>query len=185
MNIWHDINPERISRSSYAAVIEISKGSKMKYELDKETGLLRLDRVLHTSTHYPANYGFIPRTLSEDGDPLDVLVLCQSEIIPLCLVECRPIGVIKMIDNDMIDEKIIGYIRTQLEKNGEDYAFLVMPDHPTPVSTKTHSREAVPCVIYKKGEKNATGYRFTEEDARKYGKKIDVGHSLMKLFLEK
>ena len=78
MNIWHDINPARVSRSSYAAVIEISKGSKMKYELDKETGLLRLDRVLYTSTHYPANYGFIPRTYAKDNDPLDVLVLCSE-----------------------------------------------------------------------------------------------------------
>ena len=88
MNIWHDINPERISRSSYAAVIEISKGSKTKYELDKETGLLRLDRVLYTSTHYPANYGFIPRTFAKDNDPLDVLVLCQETIVPMTLVKC-------------------------------------------------------------------------------------------------
>ena len=87
MNIWHDINPERISRSSYSAVIEISKGSKMKYELDKETGLLRLDRVLYTSTHYPANYGFIPLTLAKDNDPLDVLVLCSEQIEPMALVD--------------------------------------------------------------------------------------------------
>lgn len=86
---------------------------------------------------------------------------------------------------ELIDQKVISYIKKRLDDANEDYAFMIMPDHPTPVSTKTHSREAVPCVIYKKGEKNATGYRFTEEDARKYGKKIDVGHSLMKLFLEK
>ena len=107
MNILHDINPKRITKEKFVAVIEISKGSKNKYELDKETGLLMLDRVLFTSTHYPANYGFIPKTYAGDNDPLDVLVLCQSEIMPLCLVECRPIGVIKMIDNDMVDEKII------------------------------------------------------------------------------
>ena len=107
MNIWHDINPERISRSSYAAVIEISKGSKMKYELDKETGLLRLDRVLYTSTHYPANYGFIPRTFAKDNDPLDVLVLCSEPLDPLTLVRCYPIGVIRMMDNGRGDEKII------------------------------------------------------------------------------
>ena len=107
MNIWHDINPERISRSSYAAVIEISKGSKMKYELDKETGLLRLDRVLHTSTHYPANYGFIPRTYAKDNDPLDVLVLCSEQIQPMSIVECYPIGVISMLDNGAPDDKII------------------------------------------------------------------------------
>ena len=75
MNIWHDLNDSRITPEKFTAVIEISKGGKNKYELDKETGLLRLDRVLYTSTHYPANYGFIPRTYSEDNDPLDVLVL--------------------------------------------------------------------------------------------------------------
>lgn len=107
MNIWHDINPERISRSSYSAVIEISKGSKMKYELDKETGLLRLDRVLYTSTHYPANYGFIPLTLAKDNDPLDVLVLCSEQIEPMALVDCYPIGVISMLDNGAPDDKII------------------------------------------------------------------------------
>ena len=107
MNIWHDINPERISRSSYSAVIEISKGSKMKYELDKETGLLRLDRVLYTSTHYPANYGFIPRTFAEDQDPLDVLVLCSEQIRPMTIVECIPIGVLIMEDGGFKDEKII------------------------------------------------------------------------------
>ena len=107
MNIWHDINPERISRSSYVAVIEISKGSKMKYELDKETGLLRLDRVLYTSTHYPANYGFIPRTYAKDNDPLDVLVLCSGDILPMSIVDCYPIGVITMLDNGAPDDKII------------------------------------------------------------------------------
>lgn len=107
MNIWHDIDSKRVSQDKFVACIEISKNSKMKYELDKETGRLILDRVLFTSTHYPANYGFIPKTYAGDNDPLDVLVLCQSEIIPLCLVECRPIGVIKMIDNNLVDEKII------------------------------------------------------------------------------
>ncbi len=107
MNIWHDINSNRITPDKFVVCIEISKNSKMKYELDKETGRLILDRVLFTSTHYPANYGFIPKTYAGDNDPLDVLVLCQAEIIPLCLVECRPIGVIKMIDNDLVDEKII------------------------------------------------------------------------------
>ena len=107
MNIWHDLSPQRVRPERFIAVIEISKGGKNKYELDKETGFLRLDRVLYTSTHYPANYGFIPRTLSEDGDPLDVLVLCSEAIVPLTLVECKPIGFLKMRDNDSSDEKII------------------------------------------------------------------------------
>ena len=107
MNIWKDIDTKRVSPSEFVACIEISKGSKMKYELDKPTGMLVLDRVLYTSTHYPQNYGFIPHTYAGDEDPLDVLVMCQEPITPLCLVRCYPIGVIKMIDSDMDDEKII------------------------------------------------------------------------------
>ncbi|MDR0930666.1 MAG: inorganic diphosphatase [Clostridiales bacterium] len=107
MNIWHDLDKSRVTPESLTAVIEISKGSKMKYELDKKTGLLILDRVLYTATHYPANYGFIPRTYAKDGDPLDILVLCQEPITPLVLVNCYPIGVLKMIDDEAMDEKII------------------------------------------------------------------------------
>ena len=107
MNIWHDINTDRITPEKFSAVIEISRGGKNKYELDKETGMLRLDRVLYTSTHYPANYGFIPRTYAEDNDPLDVLVLCQEEILPMTLVECYPIGILNMVDENEKDEKII------------------------------------------------------------------------------
>lgn len=107
MNVWHDIDSKRIKPKQFIACIEISKGSKKKYELDKETGMLILDRVLYTSTHYPANYGFIPKTYADDNDPLDVLVLCQEIIDPLTLVRCYPIGVIKMIDSDEVDEKII------------------------------------------------------------------------------
>lgn len=107
MNIWHDISRSRINDDDFYAVVEITKGSKMKYELDKETGLLVLDRVLYTSTHYPANYGFIPRTLADDGDPMDVLILSSEALLPLSLVRCYPIGVITMNDNGAMDEKII------------------------------------------------------------------------------
>ncbi len=107
MNIWHDIAPTRIRKESFIAVIEISKGRKNKYELDKETGLLLLDRVLYTSTRYPANYGFIPRTYAEDNDPLDVLVLCSESILPMTVVSCYPIGVLSMVDSGSRDEKII------------------------------------------------------------------------------
>ncbi|MBQ1947704.1 MAG: inorganic diphosphatase [Clostridia bacterium] len=106
-NIWHDISPKRIHADDFMCVIEISKGSKKKYELDKETGYLMLDRILHTSTHYPANYGFIPRTYGDDNDPLDVLLLCSEQIEPMTLVRAYPIGVISMIDNGRNDEKII------------------------------------------------------------------------------
>ena len=106
-NIWHDMNPKRISAEDFIAVIEIPKGSKKKYELDKETGMLILDRFLYTSTHNPANYGFIPRTFGDDGDPLDVLVLCSSTLDQLTMVRCYPIGVITMLDGGKVDEKII------------------------------------------------------------------------------
>ena len=107
MNIWHDIARDRIKEDDFYAVVEITKGSKMKYELDKETGLLVLDRILHTSTHYPANYGLIPRTLAGAGDPMDVIILSSEPLLPLSLVRCYPIGVIVMNDNGSTDEKII------------------------------------------------------------------------------
>ncbi len=107
MNIWKDIKKELITPDNFVSCIEIPKGSKMKYELDKETGKLRLDRVLYTSTHYPQNYGFIPHTYALDDDPLDVLVMCQEPIVSMCLVNCYPIGVVKMIDSEKEDEKII------------------------------------------------------------------------------
>ncbi len=106
-NIWHSLAAERVTPEDFIAVVEIPKGSKNKYELDKSTGLIILDRVLYTSTHYPANYGFIPRTYADDGDPLDVLVLCSEALHPLTLARCYPIGVIRMLDNGKADEKII------------------------------------------------------------------------------
>ena len=107
MNIWHDMDPKQVTPKNFTAVIEISKGSRCKYELDKHTGLLRLDRVLYTSTHYPASYGFIPRTFADDGDPLDELLLCNEPIQPLTLVQVYPIGVMRMLDDGHIDDKII------------------------------------------------------------------------------
>ncbi len=106
-SIWHSISASRVTPEDFICVIEISKGGHTKYELDKETGFLILDRILHTSTHYPANYGFIPRTFGDDGDPLDVLLLCSEPIQPLTLVRAYPIGVITMLDNGKNDEKII------------------------------------------------------------------------------
>ena len=107
MNLWHDIRPSRMRPEDFLAVIEIEQGSKNKYELDKETGALRLDRILYTSTHYPANYGFIPRTLADDGDPLDVLVLCSEPIRPMSLVRVYPVGYFTMRDNGKLDDKIL------------------------------------------------------------------------------
>ena len=128
MNILHDIDPKRISPTDFVAVIEIPKGSKNKYELDKETGLLKLDRVLYTATHYPASYGFIPRTYADDNDPLDVLVLCSEPIHPLTLVRCYPSGVINMLDNGKLDEKIVAIPFSDPSYNGYRSIF-ALPRH--------------------------------------------------------
>ena len=107
MNIWHDISPDEITPESFSAVIEIPKGSSCKYELDKNTGMLMLDRILYTATHYPQNYGFIPRTFADDGDPLDVLVICSVPVHPMTLIDAYPIGSMRMIDSGKLDDKII------------------------------------------------------------------------------
>ena len=104
---WHGAHYGNKSPEIVNGLIEISQGSKAKYEIDKKTGLLLLDRVIYSSFHYPVNYGFIPQTLGEDGDPLDILVMCSESIQPLCLVEARVIGNMQMIDNGEKDDKII------------------------------------------------------------------------------
>ncbi len=104
---WHDVSPGEHLPRDFTSVIEIPTGSNVKYEVDKLSGLLRLDRVLHSAVYYPANYGFIPRTLAEDGDPLDVLVLCQEPVVPLTLVRSRAIGLMSMIDSDKPDHKVV------------------------------------------------------------------------------
>lgn len=108
MHAWHDIYvDDHLIDTAIPVVIEVPKGSKNKYELDKETGFLRLDRVLYSAVHYPANYGFIPRTFCDDGDPLDVLVLGQEPVFPLAIVNARAIGVMRMRDDKGIDDKIL------------------------------------------------------------------------------
>lgn len=107
MHPWHDIKASRITSKNFLSLIEISKGSKIKYELDKDTGHLIVDRILYTSTQYPHNYGFIPLTYASDFDPLDVLVLCSEPLLPMSFVECKPIGMLVMKDNGLNDEKII------------------------------------------------------------------------------
>src|ERR1700758_5439749 len=104
---WHDVTPGEHLPLEFLSVIEIPMGSSVKYELDKETGLLRLDRVLYSAVYYPANYGFIPQTLAADGDPLDVLVLGSTPVIPLTLVAARAIGIMTMNDQQEVDHKII------------------------------------------------------------------------------
>lgn len=104
---WHDVDPGENIEDSFNGIIEISKGSKNKYELDKKTGLLMADRVLYSAVHYPTNYGFIPKSYCDDGDPLDILVLCQEPIVPMCIVPCKAIGMMSMRDEKGQDDKII------------------------------------------------------------------------------
>lgn len=107
MNPWHDVEVGNETPHTVRAVIEISKGSKVKYELDKASGLIKVDRVLMSSVHYPANYGFIPRTYCGDKDPLDILVLGQEPVVPLSIMRAKPLGVMKMTDQGDMDDKII------------------------------------------------------------------------------
>jgi inorganic pyrophosphatase len=104
---WHDVTPGENLPHEFQVVIEIPMGSSVKYELDKETGLIRLDRILYSAVYYPANYGFIPQTLAEDDDPLDVLVLCQEAVTPLTILNARTIGLMTMIDSGKRDHKIL------------------------------------------------------------------------------
>ena len=107
MNPWHDVDLGTGAPEHLPAIIEVPRGSKTKYELDKATGLIRVDRILYSSVQYPANYGFIPRTYCEDHDPLDILVLGQEPVVPLSLVIAKPIGLMKMVDHGEADDKII------------------------------------------------------------------------------
>jgi inorganic pyrophosphatase len=115
---WHDVTPGERLPHEFTAVIEIPMGSSVKYELDKSTGLLRLDRVLYSAVYYPANYGFIPQTLAEDDDPLDVLVMCQEPVAPLALVRSRAIGLMTMIDAGKRDHKILAVAMDDPEYSG-------------------------------------------------------------------
>ena len=118
MHAWHDVTPGAGLPAEFTAVIEIPMGSSVKYELDKETGMLRLDRILYSAVYYPANYGFIPQTLAEDDDPLDVLVLCQEAVAPLTLVHARAIGLMTMIDSGKKDHKVLAVATHDPEYNG-------------------------------------------------------------------
>ena len=117
MHPWHQVSPGKDVPQKVTALIEISKGSKAKYEIDKESGLLKLDRVLFSAVHYPANYGFIPQTYAGDNDPLDILVISQIDFPPLTLVEATVIGVMRMIDKDEMDDKIIAVATHDISVN--------------------------------------------------------------------
>jgi inorganic pyrophosphatase len=116
-NPWHSVSAGDRTPECVNAIIEIPKGSKAKYELDKESGLLKLDRVLFSAVHYPANYGFIPRTYADDNDPLDILVICSVDVDPMCIIEGKVIGVMHMLDENEKDEKILAVARHDMSVN--------------------------------------------------------------------
>ena len=180
MHPWYDCYvDDSVVETAFPVVIEISKGSKNKYELDKETGLLKLDRVLYSAVHYPADYGFIPRTFCDDGDPLDVLVLGQEPVTPLTLVEARAIGVMRMRDEKGIDDKIVavsvrdpsfadytdkdqlpGHVLLQVRRFFEDYKALehkqvIVEDMLGPAEAFTIIREALE--LYRKLRRRELG----------------------------
>ncbi len=127
-NPWHDVSPGRLTPEYVNGIIEIPKNSRAKYELDKESGMLKMDRVLYSSVYYPANYGFIPQTYCDDKDPLDILILSQIEIVPFCLVSAKVIGVMRMVDNGEADDKIIAVAEGDMSVNHiNDISQL--PDH--------------------------------------------------------
>src|SRR5215210_4687582 len=107
INLWRDLPPGRTPPEEVTAVVEIPFGSRNKYELDKATGLMKLDRVLYSSVHYPGDYGFIPRTLHEDGDPMDILVRIDEPTFPGCQIACRPLGLLRMLDRGEPDDKVL------------------------------------------------------------------------------
>jgi inorganic pyrophosphatase len=117
VHAWHDISPGENVPTEFKAIIEIPFGSSVKYELDKSSGLIRLDRILYSAVYYPANYGFIPQTLAEDDDPLDVLVFCQEPVVPLTIIEARTVGLMTMIDGGKKDHKIIAVASKDPEFN--------------------------------------------------------------------
>ncbi len=117
MNPWHEVSAGENAPEIVNSIIEIPRGSRGKYELDKESGLLILDRVIYSSVYYPHNYGFIPQSLGDDNDPLDILVLSQIEVVPLCIVRSKVIGVMRMLDNGEADDKIIAVAAQDMSVN--------------------------------------------------------------------
>jgi len=155
-NPWHIVSIGSNVPETVNAIIEIPEGSKSKYELDKESGLLKLDRVLFSSVHYPANYGFIPQTLSDDNDPLDILVISSVDVVPLCIIEAKIIGLMTMIDEEERDDKIIAVAKNDMSVN------YINDVHELPPHTTTELKRFF--VDYKKLEhKNVTVEKFLDK----------------------
>jgi inorganic pyrophosphatase len=127
MHPWHDLDPGSDAPKQVLAVIEIPKGSRAKFELHKPSGLIKLDRVLFSSFHYPVNYGMIPKTFCGDGDPLDILVICSENMFPGCLMDAKVIGAMRMLDNDEEDDKIIAVAANDISVSHIDHLSDIPP----------------------------------------------------------
>jgi len=175
---WHGASYGNNAPANVNALIEISQGSRAKYEIDKTTGLLKLDRVIYSSFHYPVNYGFIPRTLGEDNDPLDILVICSENIQPLCLVDATVIGNMQMIDNGEKDDKIIAVATHDPSVNYDDIKEL--PDHFLAVLRNYFEQYKVledKVVLIDEFQNKETAYAIINESINRYKERFPEQHA--------
>jgi inorganic pyrophosphatase len=178
---WHDLSPGDQVPRQFNAVIEIPLGSNIKYELDKASGLIRMDRVLYSAVFYPANYGFIPHTLAEDHDPLDVLVLCQYPVVPLTVMHARAIGLMTMIDSGEKDHKIIAVATSDPEYNSYQEASELPPHRLVMVRRFFQDYKQLECKAVEVDEilPAAAAYPIIEDALAQYATKYgDAAHSL-------
>jgi inorganic pyrophosphatase len=176
---WHGANYGNNAPAHVNALIEIPQGSRAKYEIDKTTGLLKLDRVIYSSFHYPVNYGFIPRTLGEDNDPLDILVICSESIQPLCLIDATVIGNMQMIDNGEKDDKIIAVATNDPSVHYEDIKEL--PDHFLAVLKNYFEQYKVlenKIVLIDEFQDKETAYSVIQDSITRYEKRFPEYHAI-------
>jgi inorganic pyrophosphatase len=178
MHPWHDLSPGEHVPHEFFAVIEIPLGSSVKYELDKASGIIKMDRVLYSAAYYPANYGFIPQSLAEDHDPLDVLVLCQAPVVPLTIMHARTIGLMAMIDSGTKDYKIIAVATSDPEYNSYHEASELPPHKLAMVRRFFQDYKQLEGKIVEVDEIQpaATAYPVIEQSLARYDKKRRAGH---------
>jgi inorganic pyrophosphatase len=178
MHPWHDLSPGEHVPHEFFAVIEIPLGSSVKYELDKASGIIKMDRVLYSAAYYPANYGFIPQSLAEDHDPLDVLVLCQAPVVPLTIMHARTIGLMAMIDSGTKDYKIIAVATSDPEYNSYHEASELPPHKLAMVRRFFQDYKQLEGKIVEVDEIQpaATAYPVIEQSLSRYDKKRRAGH---------
>ncbi len=174
---WHHVSPGDNTPKIVNAIIEIPKGCKAKYELDKASGLLKLDRILFSAVHYPANYGFIPQTYCEDGDPLDILVICQEEIEPMALVEAKVIGVMGMLDGGEKDDKIIAVAANDMSVNHIDDVSGLPPHSNKEIQRffSDYKKLENKTVQVEEFQDNKAGWKIVEDAIKLYNENFENG----------